>query len=250
MIPDHLGTLQSFLLVAAILSLAGFVKGVIGFGLPAISVGLLGLMMTPLQAASLLLVPNIVTNVWQMLSGRPVLPLFQRLLPLFGGIAIGIATAEWLTAGKDLAWATRLLGLTLLAYAMLGLFAIRFIVKPSIEALAGTISGILTGMMTLATGVFVIPSGPYLQAIGLEKDELVQAMGMTFLVASSCLGMALFSRGSFPASTAGASLLALVPALAAMVLGQKLRGKISQVLFKKLFFSGMLALGLFLLLKR
>ena len=36
--------------------LAGFVKGVIGMGLPTVSIGLLGLLMTPIQAAAILVV--------------------------------------------------------------------------------------------------------------------------------------------------------------------------------------------------
>jgi uncharacterized membrane protein YfcA len=45
--------------------LAGFVKGVIGLGLPTVSMGLLTLVMAPAKAASLLIVPSFVTNVWQ-----------------------------------------------------------------------------------------------------------------------------------------------------------------------------------------
>jgi uncharacterized protein len=241
---------ETVVLIAAVLFLAGFVKGVIGFGLPAIAVGLLGLMMPPLQAAGLLLVPNIITNIWQMLSGGAFRPLLLRLIPLFVGTLAGIAFTEWSTGGKDLAWAKNLLGLTLMTYALLGLFAIRFHVSSHHSNWIGAISGILTGAMTLATGVFVIPSGPYLQAIGLEKDELVQAMGMTFFVASVGLGLALLSRGTMNATAAGSSAIALIPALGAMLLGQRLRAAISQQLFRKLFYVGMLALGAFLMMKR
>jgi uncharacterized membrane protein YfcA len=41
--------------------LAGFVKGVIGLGLPTVSMGLLSLVMAPAKAASLLIVPSFVT---------------------------------------------------------------------------------------------------------------------------------------------------------------------------------------------
>jgi uncharacterized protein len=43
--------------------LAGFVKGVIGMGLPTIAVGLLAGAMAPAQAASLLIIPSLVTNI-------------------------------------------------------------------------------------------------------------------------------------------------------------------------------------------
>src|SRR6185295_20338072 len=43
--------------IAFVFLLAGFVKGVVGLGLPTISMGLLSLAMPPAQAAALLVVP-------------------------------------------------------------------------------------------------------------------------------------------------------------------------------------------------
>ncbi len=237
------------LYVAAVLLLAGFTKGVIGFGLPSISMGLLGLMMPPSQAAALLLAPNIVTNIQQGLMGPALRPLLKRLALFLGTIVAGAVLWEWALGGRDLRWATKLLGLTLIAYALLGLFKLRFSVAPRHEPLAATLSGLATGAMTVATGVFVIPSGPFLQAIGLEKDELVQSLGLTFLVASITLGLILFWRGNLGAGLAGSSLAALVPAMVAMVAGQWMRGRISDALFRRLFYCGLLALGAFLVWK-
>jgi hypothetical protein len=47
--------------------------------------------------------------------------------------------------------------------------------------------GAITGLTTAATGVFVIPAVPYLQAIGFEKEELVQALGLSFTVSTMAL---------------------------------------------------------------
>ena len=49
--------------IAGAFLLAGFVKGVIGLGLPTILIGLLGLLMTPAQAAAVLASPSIVALV-------------------------------------------------------------------------------------------------------------------------------------------------------------------------------------------
>jgi uncharacterized protein len=240
------GTLTA---IAAILLLAGFVKGVIGFGLPSISMGLLSLLMAPTQAAALLLLPNLITNVVQGLSGPALVPLLKRMVPLLAGTLIGIALTEWLTGGREMRFAVRLLGATLLLYALLGLLSIRFSVPTQLEKPWGWVSGFATGAMTALTGVYVIPSGPYLQAIGLEKNELVQALGLSFLVASAGLGVALWTRGAVAPSVAGASALALVPAMAAMLIGQKVRGLIPEQLFRRMFFTSLLALGAWLAAK-
>jgi uncharacterized protein len=239
----------SLIFIAAVLLLAGFVKGVIGFGLPSISMGLLGLVMAPSQAAALLLVPNIITNVLQAGNGAALMPLLRRLGLFLSTIVAGALLWEWGTGGQDLRWATRLLGLTLVIYAVVGLFRIRFSVGESSETWVGAACGLATGAMTIATGVFVIPSGPYLQAIGLEKDELVQSLGLTFLVASISLGLVLVMRGGLGSGVALSSAAALIPAMGAMFAGQWIRSRISTELFRKLFFSGLLALGGFLMIR-
>jgi uncharacterized protein len=235
--------------IAAILLLAGFVKGVIGFGLPSIGMGLLSLLMPPVQAAALLILPNILTNIWQAFAGLPLRSLLPRLAPLLAGTLIGIAGTEWLTGGRELRLAVRLLGLTLALYGVLGLFSIRFGLAENRRGPVGWLAGLATGAMTALTGVYIIPSGPYLQAIGLEKDELVQSLGLAFLVASTGLGVALWTRGAVAPSVAGASALAFLPALAAMLIGQSLRGRIPDRTFRRVFFLGMVILGLWLAIK-
>ena len=61
---------------------AGFVKGVIGLGLPTVAIGLLGLLMTPAQAAAILVVPSLVTNIWQFAVGGHLLALVRRMWPM------------------------------------------------------------------------------------------------------------------------------------------------------------------------
>src|SRR5450759_881164 len=69
--------------------LAGLVKGVIGLGLPTVAIGLLGLLMTPAQAAAILVVPSLVTNIWQFVAGGELLALVRRMWPMLAGIALG-----------------------------------------------------------------------------------------------------------------------------------------------------------------
>ncbi|MGL4243718.1 MAG: TSUP family transporter, partial [Beijerinckiaceae bacterium] len=129
------------------------------------------------------------------------------------------------------------------------IFSIRFRIASERRTVWGWAAGLATGAMTALTGVYVIPSGPYLQAIGLEKDELVQGLGLAFLTASAGLGAALWLRGAVAPSVAGASALALLPALAAMLLGARVRSMIPDQLFRRLFFGGLLLLGMWLTIK-
>ncbi|AKM29082.1 hypothetical protein AB870_01495 [Pandoraea faecigallinarum] len=226
--------------------LAGFVKGVIGLGLPTVAVGLLGLAMPTAEAAALLIVPSLVTNVWQLLAGPRFAALARRLWPMLLGICIGTwAGGGWLANGGNLAGMA--LGGALLVYAALGLAAVRLHMPKTwtssrVSALGGGI-GVVTGLVTAATGVFVIPAVPFLQALDLEKDDLVQALGLSFTVSTIALAAGLARDGIFHGHAIGVSLLAVAPALGGMFFGQWVRARVSAPVFRRCFFVGLAMLG-------
>ncbi len=202
-------------LIALTFLLAGFVKGVVGLGLPTVSVGLLGLAMPPMQAAALLIVPSMVTNLWQLACGPRFLGLMKRLAGLLLGVVVGtLLVGAWL-GGDAPRQATGVLGLALVAYALLGLAAIPLHLPARHEPWAGPLVGLATGALTAVTGVFVIPAVPYLGALGLQRDELVQALGLSFSASTLALAVTLGVHGDLlEPQMLGASLLTLVPALA------------------------------------
>lgn len=233
-------------LVAAVFVLGGFVKGVVGLGLPTITMGLLSLAMLPAQAAALLVVPSLITNLWQI-GGPGFTALAKRLAPMLIGVCAGVAIgAGWLNGG---AWASFGLGMALVVYAGLGLLHWRMHVRPALEPWLGPLVGVATGLVTAATGVFVIPAVPYLQALGLEKDELVRALGLSFLVSTIALGASLGLGGALRGPAMLGSLVAVLPALLGMGAGQWLRGRVEAQTFKTMFFSGLLLLGLYLAIR-
>jgi uncharacterized membrane protein YfcA len=242
-------SLPLFFIAALTFLLAGFVKGVIGLGLPTVSMGLLALVMTPAQAAALLVVPSLVTNVWQMAMGPSLAPLMQRLWSMMIGIGIGTWAGAGLLTGNNAAAATTGLGIALILYAVSGLTALRIVAPPRMEFWLSPLVGAVTGFITAATGVFVIPAVPYLQAIGLEKEELVQALGLSFTVSTLALAAILAAAGAFPTSIAGGSLVALAPALAGMFAGQWIRVRAHPAIFRRWFFIGLLLLGIHLALR-
>ena len=87
---------------------------------------------------------------------------------------------------------------------------------PPRRSLAGPLCGLVTGALTGATGVFVIPAVPYLNALGLARDDLVQALGLSFTVSTLALAAGLAWHQALPGALLGGSLLALLPALGGM----------------------------------
>jgi uncharacterized membrane protein YfcA len=234
------------LVVTLTFALAGFVKGVIGLGLPTVAMGLLSVSMMPAQAASLLIIPSFITNLWQLMAGPRFGPLARRLWPMMAGIVAGTLAGSGFMQADAGGRAVVGLGFALIAYAALGLGAARFSVQPEAEPWLGPVIGAATGLVTAATGVFVIPAVPYLGALGLAKDELVQALGLSFTVSTVALAAVLAGSGAFAGAIMGASLLALLPALLGMAAGGWVRGRVSEKLFRRCFFLGLLALGVHL----
>jgi uncharacterized protein len=228
----------------AIFLFAGFIKGIVGLGLPVLAIGLLSLVMPPAQAVALLTVPSIVTNVWQ-LAGPHLAALTRRLWALllasFVAVLAGLSTGFLVADAKGYALAA--VGVSLLVYGLLGLAPFHIRVPARNERWLGPLIGAATGLVASATGVLSIPSVPYLEALGLRRDELVQALGLSFSVTTAALMIGLFRYGVMQMSVAALSLVALAPALAGMAAGQWVRMRIHPQAFRVIFFLGLVALG-------
>ena len=230
-------------LVATIFLLAGWVKGVVGMGLATVAMGALGLVMPPVEAAALLVVPSLVTNVWQFVAGPSKLVVVRRFASMMVLVCLGTAVGiQFLTSGSS-RWPSLALGSVLVVYAALALYLPKFSVSQKAEFRLSPIVGGVTGILAGATGVFVVPAVPYLSALGLSKDELIQALGLSFTVSSVALAVALGASGSLPSGILVASAGAVVPALAGMFIGQHTRNRIEPAAFRKWFLVSMIVVG-------
>jgi uncharacterized membrane protein YfcA len=237
-------------LILAALLVAGFVKGVVGLGLPAVALALLGLVLPPAQAAALIVLPSILTNVWQAWSGPEFLGLARRLAPLLLGVVLGIwgAMAVGLGIGDPAIQRAggAVLGVMLAVYALTALLLPVFRVPPAAERRYGPAIGAATGVVTAATGLMLVPGAAWVQALGLPRDSLVQALGIFLTVGNAAFGAGLAVDGLLGAQTLAASLLLALPAaLGGQWLGARLRGVIEPALFRRVFLLALLALGLY-----
>lgn len=237
---DSLFTLT---LVALVFILAGLVKGVIGMGLPTIAIGLLGLIIAPVEAAAMLVLPSLITNIWQLISGPSFIALLKRFKTLLVGICCGTPFGVSFIVSGHTAIVTAGLGLVLMAYGAYGLSAARLNVSARTESWLTPVIGFFTGIVSGATGIAALPVAPYFTALELKRDELIQALGLSFSMASIALAIGLWITGEFEMEIATVSLLALAPAFVGMFLGQYLRKKIPQDKFRRYFFLSLLLLG-------
>src|SRR3984885_13918395 len=191
--------LSSYVLIVALtFFVAGFVKGVSGMGLPTVAMDVLSAIMSPVSAASLLVIPSFVTNFWQLFTGPDFLALMKKLWLMMLGIVVGTLAGSRLLTSANTEYASVGLGSALVLYAVHGLWAKPLSVPSRFERLLSPVIGLTTGGINGGTGVFTLPAVPYLQALGLSKDDLIQALGLSFTVSTIALAAGLAPGGGFP----------------------------------------------------
>ncbi len=243
-------SIETLLMLAAIFLLAGGVKGVVGLGLPTVSLALMTLSFGLPTAMVLLLLPSLVTNLWQAFAGDHLRPVLQRIWPMLLLATLLIPLGGLMLRGEDFVLLTAILGASLILYGGLGLLKTRLTITSRQEVWAGPLVGVANGLLTGMTGSFVVPGVLYLQSIGLARDDLIQAMGLLFTLSTLGLGISLGGLDLLSQDLALLSALAVLPALIGMRLGQSLRKRISEPLFRKLLFASLLILGASLVLGR
>jgi hypothetical protein len=239
-----------FLIVAALVFLlAGFIKGVIGIGLPTISIALLAATFDLKAGLALIVVPAFVTNIWQAVVGGAFVQIARRLAVFTLTAATGVWFGVGVLWGADATVISGLLGIMLCVYCVIALTTPQIPppgrLEPWIAPVIGGVSGFIAGLM----GSFVVPGSLYLQALGQPRDIFVQTMGIVFTCMTIAITVALLGHGMMPRELGILSFAALVPAMLGMAVGQHVRKRIPEERFRQVFFFGMLALGLYMAMR-
>ena len=235
------------LLVLATFLLAGTVKGVIGLGLPTVSLAILSVAFDLPTAMALLLAPSLVTNLWQASLGGHGCQLLLRLWPFLLCATLAVWIGAMALTSLDVALLSALLGLLLTIYASTSLAGMTILLTAPRERWIGPFAGLVNGVLTGMTGSFVVPGVMYLHAIGLAREQLIQAMGMLFTLSTLALALALGNHQLLNAEQLLTSSVAVLPAVAGMLLGQRIRRAIAEVMFRRIFFLSLLALGAYII---
>lgn len=239
-------TPETIFLIAVTFLAAGFVKGVVGMGLPVV---VLGVLATPLglkEAMALMLMPSLLGNLWQSLAGGAMLDIVKRFWTFFLAAVFGIWIGVGILAGGRDKVLLGILGFMLCAYAGLASTRPRLTPpRPEHERWLGPLAGGLGGLMFGMTGMFIVPGILYLQALGLRRDLLVQTMGVTFVVISTSLALSMAGRSMMPAHLVLLSGLAFLPTIGGMMIGRRCRLRISEEGFRRLILAALFVSGLY-----
>ena len=233
-------------LVVLVFFVAGTIKGLIGFGLPTVSIAILAAFLGLIEAMTLMLLPSLITNLFQGLVGKYLIRLIRRYWSLFiFGAVFTWLSSSLLSTGHAATFAV-ILGVVLTLYGLSSLYSLQLPSPGSRERWISPFVGIVSGGITGITGIFLVPAVGYLQALRMERDELIQAIGLWVTVATLSLAFSLKDHDLFSNELGLLSLTAVLPALLGMWVGRILRPRLSESVFRHLFFAALMLLGVYI----
>ena len=227
----------------AVFLLAGTVKGLVGLGLPTITIALSSLGLPLSEAIALIALPTVVTNIWQAAVGGRFWIILRRQWPLIVPLVVVLYLTMWLVGRKGPNWAFLVLAAVLIVYSALGLLRIRLHIHADLEKPLAPVIGVISGFVAGVVGVPVVPLMPYLQGLDIKPAELVQTLGVVLCATSLTLTVSLLNFGLLDGPRAVVSAAAAVPALAGMWVGQQIRRRLSVEQFRLAVFWALLLTG-------
>lgn len=228
---------------------AGLVKGTTGLGFSTTCLPILAVSLGLKESLPLVLVPSLLSNLTVMRDAGHFRETVARFWPLYVALLPGLAAGLALLAWIDGATAAAALGAVLCVYALYAFFrpAARLgdrLVRP----LAPPV-GLATGLINGLTGSQVMPLMPFMLALQLDPNRLVQAINCSFTLSSLVMAAGLARLELFSLEQLAISVLGVLPALAGVKLGGMLRRRLEPEIFRKMVLAVLLVLGVSLMLR-
>lgn len=217
----------------AALFVAGGVKGIIGLGLPLTAISIMGAVTDLRTAIAFIAIPVVATNLYQAFEGGRALEMLRKYWLINTCSVIGTVIGAQILFLVDPDILISFLGVVVIFYVAINATRFRIQISDRGAPWAAPPLGLLSGLLTGTTGSVGIPIALYLQARDVGKESFLRAIALTFLISASMLVLALLEKGAISQTNAIISVASLVPAFAGMMIGQRLRGYLSEDRFRQ-----------------
>ena len=227
----------------------GIVKGLIGVGLPTVTLTFLSFIFDIKESISIILLPIIITNLYQMINGKYLKQIINDTKVFQISALIFIFPGFYFLLILNSNTILIILALILIYNSILGLIKYEIKFKNFKSNYYQFSIGGMTGIVTGITGIYTMPFIFLIQSLKYKKNKTIQLMGLTFFIFSSAQFLLFSLNDLISARVLILSLVACVPILFGVYLGTILREKISETLFKLLFNIMLIVMGFLLIIK-
>ncbi|MDD9878923.1 MAG: sulfite exporter TauE/SafE family protein [Magnetovibrio sp.] len=238
-------SLELIAIISLAVCLGGVVKGVTGIGLPIVAIAVLVNFLDPLTTFATLIIPILVTNLWQAVTARDWKVPFKRFRWMIVCFVACLFVGAELAVTVDTGVLLIVLGVSVAVFAASNLVKPRAQpLSPAVERVAGPFAGALGGVLGGMTAIWGPPMMMLFVMLKLDKDDWVQTVGLVWFIGSVPLTYAYWRNGMLNAETAPLSAYACVPGMLGIWLGEVVRRRINQETFRKVMLTALLIIGL------
>jgi uncharacterized membrane protein YfcA len=229
-------------------ALCGVIKGSIGFGMPTVSISLLAFVLDIKIIIALILIPTLIVNIYQLSRGGNFIKIIKETKFFLIFSTVFIYPGAYLLKTLDSSYIILFIALILISNSALYLLKINIKIpfhdKSITQIIVGSLNGVVIGM----TSIYTMPLVFLLQSLNYNKNTTIQFLGIAFFLYPlgqliSFANFNLLSKEIIINST-----IILIPIFFGLIIGQKLRQKISEDLFQKFFYIMLLFMGSIILI--
>ncbi|MEO0327455.1 MAG: sulfite exporter TauE/SafE family protein [Pseudomonadota bacterium] len=229
--------------IAVIFLLAGTLKGVLGFGLPMISMALLPFFVSIEQAVSISALVAPFTNLLQLFSSGNIKGAVKFVWPVIVALFVGVIFTHWFLQGIEGEWLLLLVGATILLFCCLEFSGFRFNIEEHSRtrfALGfGFLAGIAGALTALNGWAFVL----YLVGCNLSRAMFRSSIAVLFIVSGILVSSSFWALGWITGQTIWFGLIALAASFVGMWIGDKIGQRVPNEQFRKIILFALAVLG-------
>ncbi len=232
-------------IISGALITGGIVKGVVGLGLPIVTIAILLNFLPPLTVLGLLIMPMLVTNLWQAVRAGNLLEPLRRFWPMIATGFVFLFIGAELIVAMNTEMLFGVLGTCVVVFSGINLINPRVHpLRPETEKWAGPLAGAMGGLLGGISTIWGPPMMMYFVMLKLEKDTFVRTVGLAWFAFSVPLAVAYWRNGIFVGDVIYLSLYACVPGMIGIRIGEIIRERIDQNTFRKVMLVMLLLIGL------
>jgi len=229
--------------------LAGIIKGTVGIGLPTISISIMAQFVDPRVAISMLLVPALVTNTWQIHRGGQVLRSVRLLWPFAIAMIVTMYVSAQFAPMVSQRFLTGGIGVMVVLWTATSLIKSPRKIPAAFDRILQVLAGLLSGAIGGLTAIWSPPMVMYLLARHSdpgqsEKDDFVRFTGFLILCGTVPLVAGYVGNGILTSQLAIVSALMILPTLIGFSIGERLRKNLDSTRFQKVVLGVFCLMGL------
>ena len=229
--------------VLAIFMLGGIIKGILGFGLPLITIGLLPFFISVEIAIAIAAVVQPFTNIGQLLTSGSFKQAIACTWPVILTLGPGVALGAWYLGGMSPENLLLIAGCVVMVFSLINLTGFTIAVPEGKEQATGLVAGMVAGLIGALTAINGMIFIMYLVGLGVERRVFRSAIAVLFIVSAIFITSGYWVVGFLDEGKVVLGLACIAPSFIGMWIGNKFGELLPNEGFRKLVLIALLIIG-------